>query len=401
MRAGVAVALTLAVLLGGVAFGRALNLEVMPDGYVLSPDEVIDTLGRNVVRAGVANKRAGALTLPDIEATATRCETPELLLLSNTPEILNETSLPRGRGVLVKANVPAGKIRVLASHSNQYPLSQDLILRMTNTSDQIADVLLEPRAEARQDPRPGAFAADATVGGVLARAYIDAANAPAPLGWHPPDGDRHRLIQTGRTSDVRIVNGFRGSGMAWLTLTTSVPLHLEICSVPTGGTPVEAPVLPRTGSQARGLFARPDVEVQATVDVSDGVTRRYVFGRAERNNASGLLDGGDWMSGTDDTSGTAEAQVNRGDFGGITTFQATVQGSPDSGYAGVLFVLVAGGRKCALLPLKGAKPVVVPQWGGLVLGRARVGETFTYAFTLPPNSWAPVYLLAVPVHQVR
>lgn len=396
----VSTTLLIIMTLTAAALGRALNLEALPQGYVLSPDEVIDTFGRAVVRDGVANQSACALSLPDLDATVQRRETPALLLLSNAPEILDERSLERRRGLLLKARVPAGAIRVLVSHSNQHALPQDLVLRMTNTSDQIADVVLSPRVSATQNTAPGAFAADALVGARLARDFFDVARARADLAWHPPDGDRHRLIPPHRVSDARLVTRFHGLGTAWLTLTTSVPLELEVCAVPADGAVEGCPTVPRIGSQARGLFTQPDVDVDAVVDITDGAPRRWVFGGAERNNPNGLLDSGTFMSGTDETTGRAEPQVNRGDFGGITHFKATVQGGSDSGCVGAMFLLVAGGRKAALLPRGDGKPVVVPQWGGLVLGRARVGETFEYAFTLPPNSWAPVYMVAVPVHRM-
>jgi hypothetical protein len=389
--------------LAGAAFPRALNLEVMPVGYVLTTDEVVDTFGRAVVTPGVANVSFGAFRLTDMEASASRRDDPAWLLLSNAPEVLDGTSEPRRRGVLVSADVPAGRIRVLVSHSSQQELSEDYVLRIENNSDEmLADVVLEPRVSAKENVIPGAYAMDARVGGLLASEFLAASRKPLPLGWHPPDGDRHRVVRRGEVSDARLVTAVRGSGMSWLTLTSSTSLHLTVYSVPNGGTlNADDPVLPRTGSQARGLFAQPDQDVTASVDLASGNATRYVFGGAERANPQGLLDGGSWMTGTDTTvPGAPQAQVNRGDFGGITHFQATVKGPADSEFVGAMFLLVNGGRKAAVLPLDGGKPQVLGPWNALVLGKCKVGDTFRYEFTLPPNSWAPVYMVAVPLHHM-
>lgn len=390
------------LVIGDALLARTLNLEVMPVGYRMSEDEVLDTLGRNVVRPGVANQAAGALRLLDMEATTRRRENPAWLVLSNAPEVLDEVSMPKARGVLVSADVPAGPGSLLASHSNLHPLAQDLVLRIINRADEPADIYINPRATAQQNLIPGAYSVDAAVGGLLARSYLDALHAPPAVGWSPPDGDRHRIIMQGRSSDVRLFSSLRGLGMSWLTLTSSTPLHLTLYSVPNGAPLDDAvPVLPRLGSQRRGFFEHPDTGVEARIDLTDGETRRYVFGGAERNNRLGILDGGSWMTGIDSTEqGKREPQTNCGDFGGVTFFRATVNAPVGSPYIGVLFLLVAGGRKAAILPRPPGRPCILNQWEGLLLGRTRVGETFQYEFTLPPNSWAPVYLVAVPLRHM-
>ena len=399
LRMGAVMLIGLAMLLQG-ALARSLNIEILPVGYVLSPDEVIDTLGRDVIRPGVANQSACAITLPDMEAAVSRRDDPVALLLSNAPEVLDDRVLPRGRGILAAADVPAGKVRLLVSHTNAYPLAEDYVLRMHNPGEEIADVVLDARATARQNPIAGAFAADTTVGGALVRTFLDLERNGPAVGWRVVDGDRRRLIRTGQSSETRLITQVRGLGMAWLTLTTSVPLHLEVCAVPSGGEIGSAPVVSRSGSQVRGLFQKPDTSIEAVVDVTEGTPTRLVFGGAQRDNPKGKLDTGTYMTGTDTTGTSADPQTNRGDYGGITHLRITVKGTPQNHCVGATFVLVAGGRKAALLPVKDGKPVTVAQWGGLVLGRARSGETFTYDFSLPPNSWAPIYLLAIPAHHI-
>jgi len=69
------------------------------------------------------------------------------------------------------------------------------------------------------------------------------------------------------------------------------------------------------------------------------------------------------------------------------------------GYGGALLMLVAGGRKVLVFPKPTGPPLLLHQWNGVVVGRVKVGETWRHGFTLPPNSWAPVYLVAVPVRK--
>ncbi len=389
------------LLLGSLpCFARTLNLQTLPSGYVMTPSEVIDTFGHNVVKPGIANESRGALLLPDVNEQSRRRTNPAWLLFSNSPEILNHGTLPAGRGVLVSADVPAGHGRLLLSHSNQQPFPEDFVLRIVNRGEYPAVVSLDPRAHACQDPIPGAFSMDAMVGGNLAQRFFYSLRHVSHAMWQPIDGDHRILIQHDGKSDARLLSGVRGLGTAWVDINTNQPLHLALYAVPTGADIDDsaAPVLPRTGRQVRGLFRHPDLSIQATIDLASGKPQRYVFGGSERNDKAGQLKQGYYMRGTDTTEpGTSESLINRGDFGGITWFHGTVKAPPGSLYHGALLILVAGGRRVAVLPLHGGPPVVLGQWSGLVLGRVRVGQSFTYPFTLPPNSWAPVYLVAVPV----
>lgn len=377
-----------------------LNWDRVPLGYVLSKDEVVANFGSGAVRTGVANESRSYLRLPPLEATTRRRSDPAWLFFSNSPEFLNPTSLPGRRGLLAAAEVPVGSGRVLVSHGNYHPMAMDYVLRMTNAGDTPAEVVLDPRVSSRENLIPATYRVDAAVGGFLAETYLKAVKVPPPLGWRPADGERKRILRQRESSDAVLVRDVRGLGTALASLTTTAPIRLSLYAVPSGGRIGEdAPVLPRTGSQVRGLFQAPDMDVDATIDVSDGNPRRLVFGEAERNNNLGVLDAGNWMAGEDTTTGkTAEKVTNRGDFGGITWLKVAVKGGADGPYVGAMFVLVAGGRKSAVIGPKNGKAVVLPQWNGLVVGRAKVGETWEYAFTLPPNSWAPVYLVAVPLH---
>lgn len=382
----------------GPSSARLLNWDRIPLGYVLSREEIVANLGPSAVRTGVANESRSSLALPAFEATRTRRTRPAWLFFSNSPEVLSPTSMPKRRGLLASADVPAGEGRVLVSHANLHPLPQDFVLRMTNLGDLPAEVVLDPRVSYRQSPISGTWRMDAAVGGALATDFLRALKAGPPLGWRPPDGEKKRIIRQRETSDAVLVSDVRGLGMALASITTSESIRLSVYSVPAGCHPeADTPVLPRTGSQVRGLFQEPDQEVEATVDLSDGKPRRWVFGEAERDNALGVLDGGNWMAGEDATATKAPEKVtNRGDFGGITWIRATVKGAPPAG--GALFVLVAGGRKAAVVSQKDGRTTVIPQWSGIVVGKARTGDSWEYAFTLPPNSWAPVYLVAVPIH---
>ena len=203
LRMGAVMLIGLAMLLQG-ALARSLNIEILPVGYVLSPDEVIDTLGRDVIRPGVANQSACAITLPDMEAAVSRRDDPVALLLSNAPEVLDDRVLPRGRGILAAADVPAGKVRLLVSHTNAYPLAEDYVLRMHNPGEEIADVVLDARATARQNPIAGAFAADTTVGGALVRAFLDLERNGPAVGWRVVDGDRRSRLRVIDTATGRV-----------------------------------------------------------------------------------------------------------------------------------------------------------------------------------------------------
>ncbi len=394
--------LLLAALAARPSAARALSWEIVPVGYCFTAQELIDTLGPSLLRAGEANAAAGALLVPAMAAKATRREEPSALLLSNSPETLDKITLPTRRGCLASGRVEAGAVRILVSHTNLHALPEDVVLRMTNASDQVADVYLEPRFAQRQDAVPGRYRMDAGVGGYLAQGYMkeDFRIRSTPRHWHPPDGDRFRILRPGETSHAPLVSSFKGMGTAWATVTTTVPLQLSVVAVPSGAKPDESCVaVTRAGSQVRGIFEKPDVDVEAAIDISDGQPSRYAFGESERDNALGVLDGGNWMVGLDGTlPGKApEPQVNRGDFGGITYFTAQVTARPDCGWHSALLLLVAGGRKAAVFPTLDAKPVVLSQWSALAVGKVRPGQIWKYAFTLPPNSWAPVYLVAVPL----
>lgn len=376
---------------------RPLGWERLPVGYQISPDELLDTIGHGSIRSGTANESRGALLLPRMAAAAARLEAPPRLLLSNAPEVLSNTSLPRLRGILLKADLPAGETRVLVSHANLQQRPLDLVLRMENRGEGPAEVVLEPRASAAHNPVPGASRLDAHVGGFLATQFLKDVLAlqARPSPWRPADGDGKHIIPFRREGQSVLVRSFRGLGTCMATLRTDQPLTVYVHAV-SAGRRAEAsdPVLPRTGSQVRGLFEKPDQDLELTADLGAGLTC-HPFGEAERDNPLGVLDGGAWMSGADTTVTPSEPMENRGDFGGITWVRFTAKAAPRS--AGALLLMVSGGRKAAVVPRPGANAVLLQQWGGLVLARVKAGETLRFPFTLPPNSWAPVYLVAVPL----
>jgi hypothetical protein len=390
-------------MLSAPALARKLNFEILPVGYVMTPDEVLDNIGQ--ARMGRANEDPGALLVKDMQATTSRLDDPAWLLMSNAPELINDITMPRRRGVLVAADLPAGSGRLLVSHANQFPMGEDFIIHATNMSpDEVAQVVLEPSAHANQVDIPASYRADALVGGALIENYEHATQV-LPLGWRPPDDVTRFAIRPGASVDMRLVPSAHGLSMFIGKLTTSAPLHVAVCAVPRDGKYTEdTPLTQRTGSQARGLFDKPDVSVEANVDLSDMVPLRYVFGQSERDNRLGVLEGGNWMTGVDTTEpGHKDPQTNRGDFGGFTHFKAHVTADGPSKVRGAAFILVCGGRKAAV-PRggpgsggSGGKVTVLSQWNGLVLARVRVGDDFSYDFTLPPNSWAPMYMVAVPL----
>jgi hypothetical protein len=392
-RAG-SLALVGTVVWAAAAWGRTLNCELLRVGYELDAEEMRDTLGRSCVVAEPGGR--SQLRLPPIEASEARQDEPRSLLLSNNPEVLDGDSMPRRSGVLVSARLDSGGFRVLASHTNLNPLGYDLFLRVRSASDEAATVEVHKHCAATASLIPGTQRLDCGVGASLLTAYSDSAGRAQDLL------STQTFAQTLRPNEARnllLVRDFRGLACSLTEATTSAPIQASVVAVPHGSEPGDdLKPLPRRGPQARGLYTSPDLGVQAKIGFTDGQPRRYVFGQAERTLAKGVLDSGNWMRGADTTlPDRVEVGVNRGDFGGITHFHAEVEEATDGRFKGVLLVLAAGGPKAAVLAPGMPHSQVLERWHGQVVARLRPREVWDYTYTLPPNSWAPVYLVSIPL----
>ena len=388
-----ALAALLPILASGGALCRTLNCELLRPGYELDPDELQDTLGRKAFYHDSSGRTH--LDFPSMDATEQRAGGPSVLLLSNSPEVLSSSTLPKRAGVLLRSQVEPGSFRVLSSHSNATGSAYDLVLRAEAVGTEAAELQVTRHHVATANLIPGTQRLDSMVGASLLAHYLS----------NDSDSDvtrlargTSRIVMPGTPSDLPLVRDFRGLACTLTEATTSAPIKLSLAAIPNGGTLDEGlKALPRVPPQVRGRFAQPDLQVTARVDVRAGTPQRYVFGKAERTQARGMLAEGNWMRGSDTTLDAVEPMLNKGDFGGFTQMHVEVAPSEASQFRGALLLLVSGGPKAAICAPGMRHGAVLERWRARVVARLRAGESWDYTFTLPPNSWAPVYLVSVPL----
>lgn len=343
-------------------------LSRLPAGEVVSAAR----LAHLMPSATATPRHIRARDFPALTPTIRPAGTPAWLFYSNNPEQVTEDaySSPGASAVLARDRVPAGRGRIFASHFNEGVHPRDLVVQFRNLSDRPSRLVLSRRS-ALTDPQAAALLVD--LGLEVWRRFATGAETI-----------ERELAAGGDWCDV--IPAVLGDAILMADVETTSPLELTVAYTPRGGAPPVAsqPARPLKYTQSRGVYLRPDAAMEADFDMDAGGIRLLPI---EREPLLGL----------DSSLGSPRPDRLKGNFGAITHIRLAVRRSTDGAFRRFLAILIPGGGSATAL--YNGQPRSLPVYHGLVLANQPVSDRldFAYDYTLPANSFAPLYLLVMPL----
>ncbi|MEW6281726.1 MAG: hypothetical protein AB1758_24165 [Candidatus Eremiobacterota bacterium] len=317
----------------------------------------------------VAGRRIRYPSVSPLPVTQVPADRPDWLIVSNNPELVQNLARTQ---VLYRGRAPAGAGRFFVSHLNVSEGWADLHLSLRNPSDGAVEL---------------AWTREATlVGGDMTRASrtrdFGGLGTELWLRYLSPAEYRHEVLNPGTSTRLKLEGlKFGENGMMMLELECGGPLEVAVAMVKSGQEPdLTGPVTGMVFRQSRGIYSKPDREMTGTFSLGEGVLRAFSLGEV-------ALDGRDGD----------RVDSLKGNYGAVSELTIRLEADPARRYRRAAILLVARGGYVGAV-VDGRKSAA-DSFGAIVLFNRPVEQDtdWTYRYTLPCNSFAPVAVLLVPL----
>ncbi len=304
-----------------------------------------EALSRSLPSEFIKNGRAYFPPLPQAELKVTPAEL-DWLVVSNNPEFVKSTPV-----VLLRGQVPAGRGRFFISHFNATTKGTEVVLRLSR-----------PVRWLKQGYSiVGGFHPD--IGVQTWQSYLDSSPGGEGLEIRHPANNHFR------------------NAVLMLDLKVDEPLGYEVAMVEEGAPfPEGLEVTPLYKTQPRGIFLQPDRYEALEFELGGGQIRAATVMEDHLRGLDGERD-----------------EVLKGNYGAVSHLNVTLKPDPEGNYRRVVGLLLARGGQLWTV-VDGECKYAATHGAVVVLNQEVVEETeWSYDYTLPANSYAPVSLILIPV----